>query len=174
MELPDPPSFDWIPVLVGLFSLLGVAIGHLLSMLSAWFARKRQRREMLLSKLDLLTSEVQTIVHWQLQCYQTQNLTLMQSLHPSLPCCRIGALAALYFPQLEQPVARYTEALQSYYNWSVQQVPNFSKDGTFPHPLLWCLHLHDPDTAKRHTDEIQSRQNELATAVALEAKRLLN
>jgi len=162
-----------LAVIAGVFALLGVAVGHLLTMLSGWLDRKRQRKQLLLAKLDDLAAEDQTILRWLSQIREAASLLEMQRLHPSLPCQKIDALAVLYFPALTQAVSRYTVALRAYYTWAVAQVPKFSTDGSFQHPLLWCLHLSDKDAAERCSVEIEDRHRELAAAVAAEASRLL-
>lgn len=173
MAQPSPDAEWSLAVIGGVFALLGVAVGHLLAMLAAWIDRRRRRNELLLSKLDELAVADQTIAHWLSQFRASATLLEMQSLHPSLPCLRIETLAVIYFPSLTQAVAKYTKALRSYYTWAIGQVPQLSRDGNLPHPLLWCLTLADKNSAERHHQEIELCHRSLAESVSIEAKRLL-
>jgi hypothetical protein len=163
----------------------GVLLGGMMSLAAATFVarreqkyrrceQERQRRDRLLAKLDELSSEHQTISRWLSQFRTSETMSSMQSLHPTLPCSRMEALAAIYFESLEQPVAQYTAALKSYYTWAFSQVPHFAKeDRSFPYPLLQCLIAFDQEAAARHNQEIESCFRSLADSVAREAKTLL-
>jgi len=173
MAQPSPDAEWSLAVIGGVFALLGVAVGHLLTMLAAWIDRKRRRNELLLSKLDDLTSEHRAIADWLSNIRHTRTLLDLHKCHPEARLSRIEALALLYFESLQQPVGQYTAALRSYYTWAIGQVPQLSRDGNLPHPLLWCLTLADKDSAERHHQEIELCHRSLAESVSIEAKRLL-
>jgi hypothetical protein len=165
-----------LAMIAGIFALAGVAVGHLLTMLAAWRDRKRRRSDLLLSKLDELAVEDRVLQTW-LAEFQTKETVLdAQALTPELPCSRMEVLASIYFERLKQPVAQYTQSLRAYYTWvfaTLPQLPNVSKDGRLPNPLLWCLARSDKDSVERLLREIQSCRRTLSDSVTSEAKRLL-
>lgn len=174
MPLASQFDYNWIsPIIAGVIALLGVAVGHLLTMIAAWLERKRRRNELLLSKLDELTVEIQLLVRWMNDINQSDTIYKMQELHPSHACYRAEALAHLYFQHLIPEVSQYMEALRNYYTWALQRVPEFSSDTTLPRPFLVCLHSLDKSSTTAYLADIDKRHGEFAKAVASEAKRLL-
>ncbi len=166
-----------LAVIAGIFALLGVAMGNLLAMLAGWFDRKWKRNELLLSKLDELATEDRVLQHWLKADFQMkESVGACQACDPELPCSKMEVLTSIYFPQLRQPVANYTQSLRAYYTWVFQvlpQIPNVSNDGRLPNPLSWCLTRYDKDSVERHLREIQSCRRTLADSVSREAKLLL-
>ena len=171
MPIHSPDHWD------ALIAVGGVALGSVLSLAGAafvaWRERKYRSHDRSLAKLDELAVEDQTVLRWLSQFRACQTILEMQLTHPDLHLSRMESLAALYFDNLKQPVAKYSAALRSYYTWAFSQVPKFAKDGKFPNPLAWCLIQSDNDSDERHRKDIQLCHRSLTESVASEAKLLL-
>ena len=174
--MAQPDSQVTFAVIAGVFALLGVAVGHLLTMLAGWFDTKRKRNDLLLSKLDELAVEDRVLQTWLAELQTKESVLHVQALNPELPCSKIEVLASIYFPRLTQPVAKYTQSLRAYYTWVfavLPQLPNVSNDGRLPNPLSWCLARSDKASLERLLREIQSCRRTLADSVTSEARLLL-
>lgn len=175
MAQPNPDAQWSLAVMAGVFALLGVAVGHLLTALAAWTDRKRRKNEMLLAKLDEMMVAFEHARGWCIEMSQANTLQALQE-KPFVECGRIQALSILYFRDLETPLADYMNSLRTYYIWSVECLSSLGPNAELPIPLDAWLRMSDEysEQTKRHCTTILECQQRLIAAMKSTADKLIN
>jgi hypothetical protein len=174
MQNEDLNVDQWLSVSSGVFALLGVAIGNAMTMIAAAFANKRRKNEMLLAKLDEMTTAYEQVRNWVLDISQETSLAAVQA-KPLTGCARFQALTILYFPDLEPKAAKVVESLQGFYVWAVRQLVQLGPGAKIDMPFQVWVRMNPAMEAEadRYYQNLTRCQEELVVAMKSKAQQLL-
>jgi hypothetical protein len=102
----------------GGLALAGTVVSQVFGLFSGWLDRRHKRRVIHRERLEELTDCVAKTLLWFPKLSAGRTISDIQEAQPPTEARRMVCLAILYFPQLKNAVADYSNGLAKFYHWT--------------------------------------------------------